>query len=133
MSATNRTRLVGNNQTIIDQADFYESDGFTRILGLPVSALTLRVFFQNEIQPWPLSSGVGIPDTQVAAGRIYWSEIAGSPGFYSVRWRPNAVGFWRVVVSYPSGSQSVSLEYDVVRASNEPTGGLKPSFMNPSC
>jgi len=134
VSAQTRTRLVTNNQIVMDMADFYEADGYTRVPGLTIAGLTSQVFFQNEAQPWPLVPGLGVTDAQVASGRIYWSEVAGMPGFYNVRWRPNAVGFWRIILSYPTGLQIVGQEYDVVKAASETaTGGLKPSFMKPTC
>lgn len=133
MSATTRTRLVSNNQIVLDQADFYESDGYTRVTGLTIANITCQVFYQNEVQPWALVPGTNVPDAQVTSGRIYWYEATGMPGFYNIKWRPHAVGFWRIIISYPLGFQIVGQEYDVVKATQEVTGGLKPSFMKPNC
>lgn len=133
MSNTTRGRLVDNNQTVLDQADFFESDGFTRALGLVPAQLGSQLFFQNAIQPWPLISGVGISDSQIVSGRIYWLEVPGSPGIYNVRWRPNAVGYWRLIITYPAGQQIVGQDYDVVQVASQTATGLKASFMKPHC
>lgn len=133
MSNTLRGRTVDNNQTVLDQADFFLPDGFTRVFGLNVAQITSQLFFQNQLQPWPLVSGIGITDSQIVSGRIYWVEVPGSPGIYNVRWRPNAIGYWRLIITYPAGQQIVGQDYDVIQTSAQATGGLKPSFMKPHC
>lgn len=133
MSATFRTRLVPSNQLVMDQADFFGVDGFTRVTGITVAQVTGQVFFQNQPQPWVLQSGEGVPDTQVVSGRLYFSEVNGMPGFYSLRWRPNAVGFWRILLNFPSGLQSTVQDYDVVPLPADTVGGLKSAFMKPNC
>lgn len=134
MSAIPRTRILHNNQIVLDQADFFESDGYTRVVGLTTAELLLQVFYQNEAQPWPLVSGDDLPDTQVVSGKVYWSEIPGTPGCYNVRFRPHASGFWRVLITYPAGYQIIGQEYDINKTASETTsGGLKPSFTKPNC
>lgn len=56
--STTRGRLVQINQTVLDQADFFEPDGFTRKTGLGLSDLTYEIFFENGRQPWPRKSVV---------------------------------------------------------------------------
>jgi hypothetical protein len=68
-------------------------------------------------------------DAQVAAGTVYFNEITGQPGFYSVRFRPNAVGFWRLALSYDAGSRALALGYDVVQEPPLVASGLKSSFV----
>lgn len=127
-----RSRMVPNNQTILDQVDFYESDGFTRVIGIVPADLSCRVFYQNALQPWGLGSGSGVPDSRVASGQVYFLETPGALGYYGLRWRPNAVGYWRIVLGYASGTQEVTLGYDVVSASpTEPS--LSPSFLKLAC
>jgi len=129
--ATTRGRLVQINQVVLDQTDFFESDGFTRKAGLGLSDVTHEVFFANILQPWPLVTGIGVSDAQVRSGQVYWNEVPGSPGFYNVRWRPNAIGYWRVLISYTVGTQIMGQDYDVI--SQVPAGetGLRASFTKP--
>lgn len=131
--STTRGRLVVNNQVVFDQADFFQIDGFTRVTGLVPAQLLSQIFFQNAFQPWLFVSGVGVTDAQVASGKIYWTEIPGSPGVYSIRWRPNAVGYWRLLVTYPAGTQVMGQDYDVTVAGVPVETGLKASFVKSNC
>lgn len=128
--ATTRGRIVQANQTVLDQVDFFQSDGFTRVTGLTTGQLVSQIFFNNQLQPWPLVSGLGVTDHQVVSGKVYFNEIPGSPGFYNVRFRPNAVGFWRNLLTYTAGTQIAGQDFDVV---TQPTidGGLNASFIKP--
>ena len=125
------TRFIQVNQIVLDQADYFESDGFTRVLGLTVADLTCQVFFNNSQQPWPLVSGAGILDNQIVSGKIYFHEVPGSPGIYSVRFRPNAVGYWRNLVTYTHGTQILAQEYDVSAQTITAPSGVKSSFTRP--
>ena len=128
--ATTRGRLVRTNQTVIDQADYFQADGFSRVLGLGVADLTSEIFYNNTLQPWPLSDGTGVTDNQVAAGRVYFSEIASAPGYYSLRFRPNNSGYWRLILTYPTGQQILAQDYDVNAETSSSSGGIKASFTN---
>jgi hypothetical protein len=131
--STTRGRLVVNNQVVFDQADFFQPDGFTRVTGLIPSQLTAQLFFQNVLQPWPLVPGFGVAEAQIALGKVYWLEVPGSPGIYNVRWRPNSIGYWRLIIAYPGGTQIMAQDYDVTVAGVQVETGLKASFMKPSC
>lgn len=131
--STTRGRLVTTNNVILDQADFFQLDGFTRVTGLTISTLVCQLFFQNILQPWTFVTGAGVTDAQVASGSVYWVEVAGSPGIYNVRFRPNAIGYWRLLITYPLGTQIMGQDYDVVPASVPVAGGLKASFVKPNC
>ena len=127
---TTRGRLVYSNQVVFDQADFFQLDGYTRVAGLTVSQVVMELYFNNLPQSWTMVSGVGVPDAQVVAGKVYWQEIPGGP--YALRFRPNAVGYWRLLVTYPVGTQRLAQDYDV----NAGTGvavpsGIKTSFVDP--
>lgn len=131
-------RSVPLNVTLFDQADFFQLDGFTRLQGLTPSDLTLQVFANNVVQPWPLVAGLAVPDALVASGKVYLHEIPGAPGFYSTRWRPNAAGYWRLVLTYTAGLQIVAQDYDVVAdetagAAGTTPGGLQVSFIREHC
>lgn len=125
---TTRGRLVFNNQVVYDQADYFQFDGYTRVAGLVPSDLVCEVYYNNSPQPWPLVSGSGVLEGQVASGHVYWDQIPGGP--YGVRWRPNAVGYWRVLIAYPHGTQVLAQDYDVNSGTGiiPPGGGLKASF-----
>lgn len=131
--ATTRGRLVYANQTVDDQADFFQSDGFTRVTGLTVSDLIMQLFFENQLQTWTFVSGANLTDTQIASGSVFWLEVPGSPGIYSVRFRPNAVGYWRLLITYTAGTQISAQDYDVNSAPPTVDQGLKASFLKPSC
>jgi hypothetical protein len=129
--ATTRGRIVQANQTVLDQVDFFQTDGFTRVVGLIPSTLVSQIFYLNIIQPWPLISGLGVTDTQVVSGFVYFNEIPGNPGFYNVRFRPNALGFWRNLLTYPVGSQISAQDFDVVAGAPAMEQGLHASFIKP--
>ncbi len=129
--ATTRGRLVQINQVILDQADFFQSDGFTREAGLTPSDLTSQIFYLNTLQPWPLMDGFGVTDQQVTSGKIYWTEVPGSPGIYNISWRPNALGYWRLLITYTAGTQIMGQDYDVVSQVPLAESGLRASFTRP--
>lgn len=127
MSAVVRGRIVRTNQTVIDQADFFQVNGFTRVGGLTFVDLSAQVFHNNVRQPWTMANGATTSDGQVKMGLIYFHEIPGAAGNYSVRFRPNAAGYWRVILTYTAGQQIVAQDYDVV-AEPAQSGGLTASF-----
>lgn len=130
--ATTRGRLVQINQVILDQVDFFEADGYTRKAGLAIGTdLTHEVFFDNDLQPWPMIDGTTVTDAAVRSGNIYFNEVPGSPGFYNVRFRPNALGYWRVLINYPAGTQIMGQDYDVVAQVPAAETGLRASFTRP--
>ena len=126
------SRSVPNNELIRDQVDFFQPDSFTRITGLGVSQVSIILFFNNVAQPWPLVNGSTVTDIQVAGGSVYWNEIPGTPGYYSVRFMPNAVGYWRLSVSYAPGTQVVLHDFDVIGQTGD-QGGLRAMFFKSSC
>lgn len=133
---TTRGRLVAPNQVVFDQADFFETDGFTRVLGLTPVQLQLQVFFNNQLLGWTLTDGTSVPDPQVAAGRVFFQQLGGT-GPYGVRWRPNANGYWRLVLTLPTQltapAQVLAQDFDVTPAAGSvATGeGLQTSFIRP--
>ena len=122
-------RLIPINRVVIDQADIFAPDDFTRVVDLVVADLTATLFYNNVAQPWVFLTGVTVTDAQVAAGNIYFNQIIGQPGFYSVRFRPNAVGFWRLALSYTAGTRALALGFDVVPEIPMVASGLKASFV----
>ena len=122
------SRTVQAGRMVLDQVDLFLADGKTRSQGVLPSNLLLRVFTGATALAWPLVSGVGVQDVQVAAGKVYWTEF--STGFYNIRFFPNMVGSWRVLLTYPAFDQAVSLSYEVVPQAGVPGGlGLRSSFV----
>ncbi len=118
---TARSRTIAATHPVIDQVDVFEADDFTRVVGLDLSDFSLTLYRDNQVQNWTVLAGSLVSDAQVISGRIYFREI--SNGVYSVRFRPNVVGFWRLLVVYPAGEQVISLSYDVV-PEDVPVSGL---------
>lgn len=129
--STTRGRLVYTNQVVYDQADFFQVDGFTRVPGVTPGQLSLALYFNNSAQPWTLVSGTGIQDVNIASGKVYWQQIPSGP--YGIRFRPNAVGYWRLIITYSAGFQIVAQDYDVNAGTGVPIeGGLRASFGGPN-
>jgi hypothetical protein len=131
--STTRGRLIYANQVVHDQADFFQPDGYTRVTGLTIGQLQMQMFFNNAAQPWQFVVGSGVMDAQVASGKVYWIEVPGAPGIYNVRWRPNALGYWRLLITYPAGQQIMAQDYDVIPGGASTDSGLRESFVKPSC
>jgi hypothetical protein len=108
----NRIRTI--NTVVLDQADFFQNDGFTRRTGLTVSDISVQVFQNNTLLNWTLLTGVGVNDESVRSGFVYWNEVSGAPGIYSVRFRPSAIGYWRVILTYTAGSQIAATDLDII-------------------
>lgn len=125
-------RLVSAGALVRDQADFYLPGTQNRATGVVISQLAPAVFADNGLLPWPLADGTSVLDSQISAGTIYFHEIAGSPGFYAVRFFPDRTGSWRVVLQNSSLAAEAVREYDVVPpgglGAGSP-GGLVASFM----
>jgi hypothetical protein len=119
-------RVLPINALTFEQVDFLQGDFYTRVTGLDESDLTLVAFINNAPLNWTLVSGNGVSNAQVKTGFFYLNEI--SSGYYGLRFRPNAIGFWRIVVNYPAGVQSIALDYDILQPVDM-TGGLKAQFI----
>lgn len=130
MSTIFRSRVVRINQPVRDQADFFEGDGFTRQAGLTIADVTSALFYDNVPLPWVLTDGAPVSDSQVKAAYVYFHEIAGAPGYYSLRFRPNAAGYWRLCMVYGAGEQLLAQDYDVTSEALQMRGGLTASFTN---
>lgn len=131
MPSTTRGRQVYANQVVLDQADFFQPDGFTRVTGLNATLVSHQLFFDNQSQPWTLVNGSSVPDSQVVSGKVYFHEIPGQPGCYSVRFRPHAIGYWRLLVTYAPGQQITAQDYDVIASPVAGESGLKASTVKP--
>lgn len=130
MSLVTRGRLVRINQSVLDQADYFQVDGFTRQAGLTIVDVSCQLFYNNVPQPWVLTNGAPISDVQVKSGNVYFHEIGGATGSYSLRFRPNAAGYWRLLLTYTAGQQILAQDYDVTAEPLQVQGGLRASFTN---
>jgi len=121
-------RTVNVSRLVLDQVDLFMPDGHTRSQGVTVGDLNLKIFFNGSQIEWPLVSGTGIQDLQVTAGRVYWTEFL--TGFFTLRFFPNVVGAWRILLTYPVYDQAVSLSYDVAQPTSVPiSSGIRASFV----
>lgn len=121
-------RTVNVSRLVLDQVDLFMPDGHTRSQGVTVGDLNLKIFFNGSQIEWPLVSGTGIQDLQVTAGRVYWTEFL--TGFFTLRFFPNVVGVWRILLTYPVYDQAVSLSYDVAQPTSVSiSSGIRASFI----
>jgi hypothetical protein len=128
---TTRGRLVQINQVVIDQADYFDFDGYTRVTGLTPSDLTMQLFINNGLQPWLFVDGTLTADAQIVSGKVFFNEVPGSPGIYSLRFRPDSLGYWRLLVDYRQGNQIMAQDYDVTPNQPLVSSGIKSSFVKP--
>jgi hypothetical protein len=120
------SRSIPSGVLFRGQVDFYTSFS-VRAVGVVSTDLTSNLFFNNSLLFWPLMNGTSVQDSSISSGNIYFHEIVGSPGFYSVRLFPNAIGFWRLVLNSSTLLEEDVLEFDVFpAAANSP--GLIASF-----
>jgi hypothetical protein len=122
------SRTVNVSKLVLDQVDLFRTDGKTRSQGVGVGDLNLKLFFNNSQVDWPLVNGSSTQDIQVTAGQVYWTEFLS--GFYTIRFFPNVVGSWRVLLTYPAYDQAVSLSYEVALPTFIPvSSGIRASFI----
>lgn len=114
-----------------DQVDIYNPpNGFTRSTGVVSAGVSVTCFVNNAPVSWPVADGTSVQDSSISAGMVYFNEIAGSPGFYALRFFPDRVGYWRLVVSIASTSVEAIKEYDVISApQGNASGGLNATFV----
>lgn len=122
-------RNVSSGSVVRAQADLVLPAGsVNRVVGLQYSSLSVKVFFNNALLPWPLADGTLTQDSSISAGTVYFNEVQGAPGFYALRFFPDRTGYWRLVLRSDSlGAENV-LEFDV-SAPAAAAGGLNASFV----
>lgn len=125
------SRSISAASLVRDQIDLYDPPGsITRVAGVTAAAVSVTVFANNTPIPWPIQDGSVIPDSTISAGIVYFNEIVGSPGFYSFRFFPDRIGFWRLVFSIPVIPAEVIREFDIVSSKMlAPANGLNASFI----
>lgn len=116
-------RLVAAGAVIHDQLDFFQPlNSINRLTGIVVTNLSFDQFVNGSELAWSLADGSAIADSSISSGTTYFHEISGNPGFYSVRFLPDRVGFWRLIFRNASIGVEIIKEYDMVAA-----GSLKPA------
>lgn len=123
-------RLLSAGSIVRAQADFFlPAASVNRITGLTAAGLTLKLFADNAAISWPLVDGSTVADSSISAGTVYFNEISGSPGFYSVRLFPDRIGFWRVILTNVSIQTERILELDIVPSGKSGQTGLIATFL----
>lgn len=121
-------RSVQAGLVVFEQVDLYLPDDVTRATGVVPAGLTAKLHLGSTDTAWPVVSGVGVTDVQVAAGKLYWQEF--ESGYYSIRFFPNQVGMWRLLLTWNAGPKTFSYTYDVTAKPAFPGAlGLKASFV----
>ncbi len=126
MAATFRTRLVQINQLIYDQVDLFSANQYTRIAGVVPADVTLTLFLNNTVVAWPLLDGSVVSDAQVVSGSVYWDALPNQG--YGLRFFPNSLGHWNLLINYPGTSQIVGIDFDVVNLPLAVESGLTAGF-----
>lgn len=127
-------RQVPAGSIIYAQPDMYvPATSKVRQAGIQSSSLQVVTFVNNARQAWSLMDGTLVQDADVSAGKVYFNEVVGSSGFYSVRFFPDRVGFWRVILQHQGLQLEWVMEYDVLPAGafSPSGGGLIASFVKP--
>jgi len=124
-------RSISAASLVFDQIDLYNPPGsITRVAGVLAANVSISVFSNNVPLTWAIQDGSAVPDSSISAGIVYFNEIIGQPGFYSVRFYPDRIGFWKIVFSVPSIAAEVIREYDISpMSSSASANGLNASFM----
>lgn len=117
-------RTIVAGQCAFGQSDFFESGH--RKQGLTWNDIRVNAFFNGAMIAWPLADGSFVSDASVGSGAVYFNEVFGAPGFYLIRFFPDRVGFWRIVLSHSIYGESIC-EFDAI-PSVAPAQGLTASF-----
>ncbi len=123
-------RSIPSGSLIYDQLGFFNPIGsFNRISGLTNSDVSLVLFFNNTVLSWDLLNGTSVQDSSISSGSVYFNEITGNLGYYSVRFFPNRTGNWKLSfkINSPIVYESI-LSYDIIPQNNVVSSGLNASF-----
>ncbi len=121
-------QTINSGSLVRSQFDFYFPIGsFTRLTGLGFSDFQIKLFHNNSTLSWSLLNGSTVSDSSISSGSVFINEIAGSSGYYNVRFYPDKIGFWRLVLRNPANSIESIQEFNVVGA-NQSSQGLIANF-----
>jgi len=123
-------RSVPAGQLVLDQINFYMPSGsINRVIGITSVSLSLNIFSDNCLLNWPLLDGTNVANFSVSSGSVYFNEISGSPGFYSIRFFPDRIGFWCLVFQNLTLNEEAIRSYDVTSARPGPSNDLNATFL----
>jgi len=112
------SRIISGASLVYSQLDFFQPAGsINRLQGVVIAQLSAKLFTSNSVLAWPLADGSSVLTTDISSGTIYFNEIQSDPGYYSVRFLPDRIGFWRLLITHSALSTEIIQEYDVVPAS----------------
>jgi hypothetical protein len=116
-----------------DQIDIFNPpSSFTRAAGIIPSDMSFKLFVNNSLVAWGIVDGSAVPDSSISSGRIYFNQILGAAGFYSIRFYPDRVGFWRLVFTPALTSVEIIKEFDISPSTLVGSGGgLNATFTKP--
>lgn len=109
------TRLLTSGSVVYDQLLIVDPVGSQdRVTGVTVSDLVLKLFVNNAVISWDLEDGTMVLDSAISPGKIYFNEISGNNGYYSVRFFTDKIGYWYSSYVYSPNNLEIIREYDVV-------------------
>lgn len=120
------SRQVPAGRLVYDRADWYQYT--IRKTGIIWSDLEIHAFINGDILTWGLADGAPVVDSNIGAGSVFFNEVVEAPGYYLIRFFPDRVGFWRIILRHPALGVEVIREFDVV-PSPAPSSGLQSSFV----
>ncbi len=126
-------RSLPTAAVIRDQIDIFNPpSSFTRATGIIPSNISMKLFVNNSLVAWGIVDGSSTPDSSISSGRVYFNQIPGAVGHYSIRFYPDRVGFWRLIFIPALTSVEIIKEFDVspsalIGSSN----GLNATFTKP--
>lgn len=123
---SNRTVQAG---LVFEYLDLFDVGG-ARVTGVTSGDLQVKLLFGSTDTEWSLVSGVGVADINVVAGKVYCEEF--EAGYYSLRFFPNRVGTWRLLLTWAAGGKTFSYLYDVTPKSEMLSAGLVSTFVKSS-
>ncbi len=108
-------RIVQSGVVVFDQVDIVNPAwSNNRINGLTIESVDVTVFINNKRKYMQIVDGSTVLDQFITTNSIYFNEINGSPGYYSVRFFSDSVGFMRVILSVKPNASEHILSYDIV-------------------
>ena len=124
-------QIVAKALALDPEARYQTADDLKRAIERFAESEHVSLGVRSGAELIPGRPNPGGVEVHPASGKIYWTEVTGSPGIYNVRWRPNALGYWRLLISYAAGTQIMGQDYDIVSQVPLAESGLRASFTRP--
>lgn len=123
-------RISYQGKLLFDQIDVLDPTDSSRVSGLTYEDFEVFLFKDNSAKYWFLQDGSSLVNQSISSGSVYFNEIPNSPGFYSVRFFPDGIGYWRIILRRILTGQWYSADYDVIPNpySGSNSSGLIASF-----